>query len=331
MKTKEIHYKPLPGTRRYLLKKKYSLWQGDDHILFVNTGNIQETYKRFYFKDIQIFLLEKRFIRASHILMLIIAFFFLFLGILIRFTFGAWETKTFFIFGFFLLFLCALDWFRDELCDCYVQTAVQKVKLPSLSRKRKAIKAIEKLTPHIEFAQKEIPVNEEKSVSWNTQSAVSETDPTPNGKELKTVSGVWHMVLYATLAFGGFMSLITTISQNPVIFFLYSIAMMGAGIGAIGSLVAQYETGLTPRLKMLTWGASIYIFGFYIMNYIVYFLFSINHIRLQNPAETLFLFAKSIPTTPWLTTVNMGTGFVSVGIGLMGLILSYHHYTQNKN
>jgi hypothetical protein len=66
------------------------------------------------------------------------------------------------------------------------------------------------------------------------------------------------------------------------------------------------------------------------MSYIVYFLFSIKHIRLQNPAETLFLFAKSIPTTPWLTTVNMATGFISVGIGLMGSILSYQHYSQKK-
>jgi hypothetical protein len=81
---------------------------------------------------------------------------------------------------------------------------------------------------------------------------------------------------------------------------------------------------------MLTWVASIYIFGFYVMSYIVYFLFSIKHIRLQNPAETMLLFAKSIPTTPWLTTMNMATGFVSVGIGLMGSILSYRHYTHNK-
>jgi hypothetical protein len=51
-------YKRLPG-RGSTLAGYHRLWLGDDHVLLVKSGTMNETYRRFFFADIQAITLRR--------------------------------------------------------------------------------------------------------------------------------------------------------------------------------------------------------------------------------------------------------------------------------
>ena len=51
-------YRRLPGRQRRLTGSS-TLWTASDHLLLVNTGLAQETYRRFHFRDIQTIVVRR--------------------------------------------------------------------------------------------------------------------------------------------------------------------------------------------------------------------------------------------------------------------------------
>jgi hypothetical protein len=130
-----------------------SLWLGKDHLLCIDTTGYTETYKRFYFRDIQAIVLRKtdRWKYWNLILGGITALF-----ALIALTWGRSEVVAAWFFGIVAgLFGLALvlNLAFGSTCVVFLRTAVQTEQLPSLSRLRRARKVLDRLRPLIAEAQ----------------------------------------------------------------------------------------------------------------------------------------------------------------------------------
>jgi len=150
-----------------------SLWLGKDHLLLVDTEGYTETYKRFYFRDIQAFILRKT-VRMT-VLLIITGLFvalFGFCALAIKDEVGKW------VFGILtgvvaIPFL--LNLFYGPTCSCQLRTAVQTEELPSISRVRRARKILARLRPLIVEAQGQL-TPEEIAARMRTTAGVTPTE-----------------------------------------------------------------------------------------------------------------------------------------------------------
>ena len=142
-----------------------SLWLGKDHLLRVDSSGYVETYKRFYFRDIQAFSITKtkRAVIWNWVL-----------GGLAALTAAGWIYALFaagsddrmpinIVFGLFM-FLLGVPLVANVLlgptCSCTVRTAVQSEELASLARLRRAQKVLDRLRPLIVEVQGQLTPEE---------------------------------------------------------------------------------------------------------------------------------------------------------------------------
>lgn len=158
----EIKYKKLTNPRRrhgfsIATASRASLWLGDDHLLSVNSTGYTESYKRFYFQDIQAFVFHRsnRAMIYTIILGILIAPF-LFALIYFLNVKGVDAIGASIFLGIvvgILGTLLVINLILGTRCKTFIQTAVQTEELPSLSRVRQTRKALEKIRPLILAAQ----------------------------------------------------------------------------------------------------------------------------------------------------------------------------------
>lgn len=162
----EIHYKRLTrsGSRGGFVvafRSRGSVWLGPDHLLIVETNGYTENYKRFYFRDIQAFIIQetKNYLWGNVVCGLFSLPFLILIVIAMPKTASGWDSDTIggvmflgCIAGLFLLIL-ALNLFFGRTCKVFLRTAVQIEQLPSLNRIRKARRVLNKLRPLIAVAQ----------------------------------------------------------------------------------------------------------------------------------------------------------------------------------
>ncbi len=142
-----------------------SLWLGKDHLLCVDSSGYSETYKRFYFRDIQAISIQRTERRQWWTIILgFFAFLFFMLTVVgtpktppARWSGGEIAGGIFLggLTGLFLLLLL-INLSLGPTCKCLLRTAVQIEELPSLKRLRRARKALARLRPLIVAAQGEL-------------------------------------------------------------------------------------------------------------------------------------------------------------------------------
>ena len=131
-----------------------SLWLGKDHVLCIDTSGYNESYKRFYFRDIQALVIrktERQKWSALIVAVLAIGFFLpaaLSTEVILKYVFGG-------IAGFFVLVLL-IDLALGPSSAGQIRTAVQIEDLPSLNRLRRARKVLDRLRPLVVAAQGEL-------------------------------------------------------------------------------------------------------------------------------------------------------------------------------
>ena len=162
-----------------------SLWLGPDHLLCVDTTNYTESYKRFYFRDIQAITVQATKRRAvwNWILGILTALC-LALGIFnslsagVPLFTGLFEPGTIVSFVGFLIFGIPLlvNNLFGRTCICQLRTAVQTEELASLARVRKARQVLEKIRPLIAAAQGELTAEE---ISARLRASVRPEIPAP--------------------------------------------------------------------------------------------------------------------------------------------------------
>lgn len=144
-------YKRLPGIKRGVAGYE-SLWMGTDHLLSVYSARFSETYKRFYYSDIQAVITRKTV--AGKILNIVYGT----LGgafLILYFQFPNFQ--NFFRIGAGVFFFSLLaNWLKGPTCICHLKTAVQTEKLPSLNRLKNVQNILKILKPKIEKAQENL-------------------------------------------------------------------------------------------------------------------------------------------------------------------------------
>lgn len=143
-------YSKLPGLGTGGMQR-FRLWLGPDHLLQVASTAIGERYKRFYFADIQAFVVRRTAgYMGWSIAWIGIAALFGLMAAAVDLT----PAKITFagIAGAFLVVLLIHLAFGPT-CECTVRTAVQTEHLVSLKRLRTARRVLTQLRPLIEAAQ----------------------------------------------------------------------------------------------------------------------------------------------------------------------------------
>lgn len=141
-------YRRLPG-RAFSPISRDSLWLAEDHLLSVQSNRFSETYRRYYFRDIQAFAIQRTApLTPLTYLSGAVAAALLAPGVLFDFQ----KTFLWISGGFFLALTLALI-SLGPTCTCYVQTAVSRDRLGSLRWVRTAERALGVLQPFIEQVQ----------------------------------------------------------------------------------------------------------------------------------------------------------------------------------
>ncbi len=147
-------YKRLPGRGRTLAGTS-RLYLGEDHILVVQTVGYSESYKRFFFADIQAIVVRKTAMgMVWNGVWGAIALLFTLIAIAVNDTVGSSVFGS--IASLFLLSLI-INAFIGPMCTCHVRTAVQTERLTAISRMSTARKVLDRIRPFITAAQGEMP------------------------------------------------------------------------------------------------------------------------------------------------------------------------------
>jgi hypothetical protein len=148
-----------------------SLWLGGDHLLLVQRMGFTETYKRFYYRDIQALMIRKTAGGAimSTVLGVITAVLFL-CGTVSN---GSGRIALWIIGIIFALFTAISLW-NGSSCVVQIKTSVQMERLPSWGRMRTARKGMERLRARLMEAQgaffpEEIKAELEKRMGGSAQ------------------------------------------------------------------------------------------------------------------------------------------------------------------
>ena len=163
-------YQKLPGTG-HRVGGYTRLYRGVDHLLQVSSVTFSERYKRFYFRDIQAFVVVR-----TNSWIVVIALFLILALLLTGLAVGVGDSVGSIVLGGFAalsLVLALVVGLRGPSCRCYVRTAVQTETLPSLNRLRRVDKVLAELKPLLDAAQGPMPVVENETLV----APISETPP----------------------------------------------------------------------------------------------------------------------------------------------------------
>jgi hypothetical protein len=162
----------IPRQFAVVTASRISLWLGNDHLLLVESNGFTETYKRFYFRDIQAITVQETTRRTVWNAVLAVPIAICLIGILASSLPAANVAAmiTWSIFAVILAVPFTVNNIRGTACVCQLRTAVQTENLGSLSRVRRAQKVLEKIRPLIAGAQGQLTPAE---VSAHMQEAAS--------------------------------------------------------------------------------------------------------------------------------------------------------------
>jgi hypothetical protein len=139
------------GTRPGHVFTWYTLWEGPDHVLQIETSGYTEEYKRFFFNDIQsIALRTTTSFRNYTIFFLSVAG----LGAAAALSVSSIEARIFwYIWIGFFGSLLLVHLIKGPTCAGHIKTAVQQEQLPSLKRLRKSRKVVARIRERIAATQ----------------------------------------------------------------------------------------------------------------------------------------------------------------------------------
>jgi hypothetical protein len=183
MERNREHYRKLPGRRRGILFGS-SVWMGSDHLLLVTSARFRESYRRFYFRDIQaIVTAEARRFHISTRSALIGFLWTWFLGFAnLNGNAPAGVRWVANLGAILLVFVWAYQSAKCS-CRCRIYTAVSSEDLPSLYRTWTARRFLEKVEPYLAQAQGVMEGN------WAEAVEDKQIGPLPEGRIGLTMPG----------------------------------------------------------------------------------------------------------------------------------------------
>jgi hypothetical protein len=280
-------YRKLSGNRFGLFFTQ-SLWQGDDHLLRVESGMMTERYWRFYFADIQAVLLTRT--RTHYFWSLVWTILVLLWGasLLIE----TFPRSLAMGFGFFFLLLLAVNLILGPSCRVQLQTAVQVQRLPGLKRVRKARRVMDRIREAAERVQGPLSPSAFRPASNRPadspafdrlafhQVPGSRAVDADTAKGLTTFSPRLHQMLFGTLLVGALCHGGHLFAPHPALVVVTHGLLLVLIVVTIVALVRNFEGMRGSPLAKITWTSLVLIAAQGVAVYIMY-MFMI--VSLHNP------------------------------------------------
>jgi hypothetical protein len=301
-------YSRLPGRSGFFIS--HSLWLTADHVLSVRRNPFSESYRRYYFADIQAIVLTE--------LPNLIAPYGYTVGVLLLVTTAALFYTQHPAWGVFcaLVSLAAIlaSW-RSADCACYVQTSISSEMLPSLRQKVNAGKTLALLKAQVEKTQGAVNAEALDAHPTDTRSRrVASAN-----SALRHSSGRLHWIVFALMVMRGAMSSATLLGVTSV-----ALNFATGGVGTVVLLllvlaaIQQRNSDLAGNVRRVVYFALVFYIasglgGFVVSIYIAFRLgprAANQAILMANPAIKSFELLDLI-------------GFCL--LGLAGLILMWRH------
>lgn len=146
-------YKRLPG-RNFLPFNSASLWEHEDHLLMVQSHFVFESYRRFFYRDIQAIIICRT--KSGLFMSLVPGLIAGALGAPAPF-FGLRAGIVLGVLAGLFLLVSLVQLARGPTCRCVLRTAVQTQELPSLGRLRAAHRVLRRIQPKIVSVQQAPP------------------------------------------------------------------------------------------------------------------------------------------------------------------------------
>lgn len=295
--TKSKKYLPVPhGKIQHFIGGFDALWQADDHLLLVKNNIYTQSYKRYFFADIQALILRVTNHRKIYGLCFGVPFALFLLIALLR---NAPE-KYLWLFPAGIFLLCFLvNWFRGPSCEATIVTRVQSHTLP-VNRLRKARKVYQTLTALIERHQGHL---ETATVTGPLPLSLhqSQSPVRRNYRERildHAYSGIFHLLFFGLLLLVGGLIGLQFQARNVAILFGYVLLILVGLVLLIFALMRQNGTTMGSSLKANTWVALVLIFSVVMLHYfemLVYMISLGESLSLQAPWNFLSSLAARDP------------------------------------
>lgn len=316
-------YKRLPGKKRGPFKTQ-TLWQGKDHILLVESIEYKEKYRRFYYKDIQALIIRAKYpgFKSGSIITIV--------SLIILFAVIAHFKNNFFlVFSGFFLVLLFLETKYGPYCNCFIKTAVQTQKLPSLNRVKTAQKTLDIIRPYIEKFQGKLTGEIiDRGIPLQNQSMGLKSAPPAVLEKSETRA---HYFLFIILVFSS-ITRITDLYINNVVIALVALALELAGFIFVIFALKDQHKDFPVKLKRLTWAVMVFICCEVMINFIFFMAAGLSFYSVKHDMWEIFMriSQKSPLTSPFMTGLYI---FLIAGAGIPGItgLLILNSFQKAKN
>ena len=150
-------YRKLPGRGSGVIGSS-ALWEGDTHLLIVKSWPSGESYRRFFFADIQAIILRRT--KKRMVINIVLGVLLLLIGgplvaaMIENSGEPGWGAAGGIVAGVFLVFI-VVNSLLGPACTLHIQTAIQCERLPTVRRVRRARQLLARVLPRIAAAQAE--------------------------------------------------------------------------------------------------------------------------------------------------------------------------------
>ncbi|MFN2621772.1 MAG: hypothetical protein ABR611_02910 [Chthoniobacterales bacterium] len=270
-------YRRMPGRGRKTtawigLATVNTIWLASDHLLLrESVYGLSESYKRFYFRDIQAFIVRRspRWIAWISIWTVLSLVFTFCWGMTQRRGWG-WPVMAALCF-----FLAMIQLARGPSCVTYLLTAVQRELLGSLNTLRKARRVLKTVVPLIEEKQGKFDSSSVaepgapplRAASSATRAVIPAAPVTPS---ISVRPSRIHLALFITTFIGGCVALGEAFRSSTVTLIGAAILLAAIIVLAVITLALQGRRRVSKLVAALTWTITVGYIVAWIVIYTVY-------------------------------------------------------------
>jgi hypothetical protein len=314
-----------------------TIWLADDHLLLRESiYGLSETYKRFYFRDVQAIVIRRspRWIAWISVWMILCLFFFA------CSVTSHWRVWVWPFFSALCFVLTTIQLARGPTCVTHLVTAVQRELLGSLNTLRKARRALKTLVPLIEEKQGRLDpaaLGDSNTLPGQPSSAARPAVPSTGmerragaadslvvASQLSRLS-LPHLLLFAATLAGGGAALWEFFRPSPASLVSAALLLAAIIILSVVALVAQGRRRINMAVSSLTWTIMV---GYIVAWLIIYTFYSSMNAFQRNARRVdanhppqLFsdLSASELRQMRGFDNVLLFYGGCSIGLGVVGL------------
>jgi hypothetical protein len=324
-------YRKLSGSGFSLMLTR-SLWQGPDHLLWVEGSLAQELYKRFYFADIQALVLRRTHRRT--LWAIVWGAFFLLFGAIAQF--GSGTNYASIVMAALFLVILVVHWLLGPGCEVFLQTAVQMEKLTTLVRERKAVKVMNRIKVAAEQAQgglSELTISAARASTFKMGDSHTLAGGKADGHLASTSHGTGtydsrlHWALFGCLLIAGLLRIAR--------FRIEAVPLLAADIFGLACtlvlsiivLVRWHSHVKGTMLSLSGWLSMIFaaLHGMFV--YGVFMAASMQHPEMAYNTWALLraFFELMMEEIPVIRGLNLGIGIASIALGALVALAILNH------